>query len=239
MKTDNKNIIFKQLFDKDSSTYTYLLADTISKEGILIDPVREQYERDMELINELGIKLKYTLETHAHADHITAADQIRKETGAKAVAGKESGVDCADILVGEADTLEFGGLTIKVIATPGHTKGCISYFINGLVFTGDTLFIRGTGRTDFQGGSARDLFNSVTKRLFSLPDETVVYPGHDYKGRTASTIAEEKKFNPRLKSGITEDEFVELMNNLDLPYPKKIHEAVPANLKCGKETMGV
>ncbi|MCB0390054.1 MAG: MBL fold metallo-hydrolase [Bdellovibrionales bacterium] len=228
-----KNMIFRQLFDQDSWTFTYLLADPLTKEAIMIDPVYEKAERDLTLIRELDLKLKYTIETHTHADHITGAAKISAATGAKKVAGKQSGAVCADILVDDGDTLEFGPYIVKCISTPGHTDGCMSYYVSGSLFTGDALFVRGNGRTDFQQGSPERLFESITQKIYSLPDETIIYPAHDYKGHSFSTVEEEKKFNPRINETVTLDQFVKTMNGLNLPDPKKIHEAVPANLVCG------
>ena len=228
-------MIFRQLFDEDSSTFTYLLADPQTKEGILIDPVKEKFDRDLQIIKELGVKLKYTLETHVHADHITASSDFRKRTESQSVISENSGVTCADIYLADGDVLEFGQYKIKAFHTPGHTNGCMSYFIENMVFTGDTLLARGTGRTDFQSGSAEDLFSSIVNKLYSLPENTLVYPGHDYKGWTCSSIGEEKNFNPRVKAGTSKDEFVNIMSNLNMGLPKKIHEAVPANLVCGQE----
>jgi glyoxylase-like metal-dependent hydrolase (beta-lactamase superfamily II) len=229
-------MVFRQLFDTETSTYTYLLADNKSKEAIIIDSVKENVERDLHLIQELGLRLIYTIETHIHADHITGAGDLSLRTGAKRVVPKNSQVECADILLADGDELKFGDCNIKAIHTPGHTDTCTSYLIDNMVFTGDALFIRGNGRTDFQNGSAEALYDSITKKLFTLPDDTFVYPGHDYKGMNLSTIKEEKQFNPRIKIGTTKDEFINTMNTLKLVNPKKIQEAVPANLKCGKET---
>lgn len=229
--------IFRQLFDEATWTYTYLIADPDSLEGILIDPVDEKAERDLSLIKELGIKLKYTMETHTHADHITGASLISQQTGAKKVVGKRSGAECADVFVDDGDILEFGRYKVKALSTPGHTDGCTSYVVEDKAFTGDALFVRGTGRTDFQQGSAEVLYDSIYNKLFSLPEDTFVYPGHDYKGATVSTIREEKLFNPRVKVGITKQQFAETMKNLKLANPKKIHEAVPANLKCGQKDL--
>jgi glyoxylase-like metal-dependent hydrolase (beta-lactamase superfamily II) len=191
------NSIFYQLFEHDSSTYTYVIADPITKEAAIIDPVHETVERDLKLIDELGLKLKYVLDTHVHADHITGASEIRKRTGARSALGAGAGVDCADIPLNDGQELQLGSLTIKALATPGHTDSCMSYVCDGRVFTGDALLIRGTGRTDFQKGSSDRLYDSIYQRLFTLPDDTQVYPGHDYRGQTASTIGLEKKHNPR------------------------------------------
>jgi len=228
------NLVFRQMFDYDTWTYTYLLYNSKSKEGILIDTVKEQVERDIKQINELGIKLKYNLETHVHADHITGADDIRQRTKAEVVYGAGSRVPCADISAKDGEELTFGDFTIKVLSTPGHTNGCTSYYIEGMVFTGDAMLIRGCGRTDFQDGSADTLYESVNQKLFTLPDETLVYPAHDYKGMRVSTIWEEKKYNPRLGGGKSKPAFIEIMNNLNLAKPKRIDVSVPANMKCGK-----
>lgn len=233
-----RGYIFRQLFDTSgSSTYTYLLADPSSKEAVLIDPVREMVERDLAVVDELGLKLKYALNTHCHADHVTATGEMKKRVpGLKSMIAKASGARADEHLV-HGDVVSFGdaenALHVEVRATPGHTDGCISFVFDNMVFTGDALLIRGCGRTDFQGGSSAKLYESVHSQLFSLPDDTLVYPAHDYKGRTMSTIGEEKKHNPRLGGGKTEAEFIEIMSKLDLAYPKRIDEALPLNLKCG------
>ena len=226
-------MLFRQLFDLESSTYTYVLGDEKTKNSIIIDPVLEQKERDLGLLSELGLQLKYIFETHVHADHVTSAGELRKATGAKICAGASTNLECADFLLKDNEDLDLDSLKIRTILTPGHTDGCTSYYIDGMVFTGDALMIRGCGRTDFQQGSPETLFESVREKLFSLPNETLVYPGHDYKGRTCSSIAEEKAHNPRLKLNNTQEQFAEIMNNLNLPNPKQIDRAVPANLKCG------
>ena len=231
--TININLIFRQLFDYDTWTYTYLLADPVTKEGVLIDSVKEKVERDLKLIEELGISLKFVLETHVHADHITGADDIRKATGAKVVYGAFAQVPCADVNAKDGDTLKFGKISIKIISTPGHTDGCTTYYIDDMIFTGDTLLIRGCGRTDFQQGSSDALYHSVTQKLFTLPKNTKVFPAHDYKGNEMSTIEEETKFNARLGEGKTNEMFNDIMENLNLAKPKRIDEAVPANMKCG------
>ncbi len=227
-------ILFRQLFEKSSSTYTYLLADPESQEGILIDPVKETIERDLKLLKELNIALKYILDTHVHADHITSSSELKEKTGAQIVLGKATNVECADILLADQEELKFGGLTIKAIATPGHTNGCTSYLCESYLFSGDTLLIRGNGRTDFQEGSSETLFHSVREKLFTLPDSTIVFPGHNYDGHLMSTIGEEKAHNPRLGLNKSFEEFKEIMENLNLAEPKKIDIAVPANLKCGR-----
>ena len=223
----------RQLFDAETSTYSYLLWDAKTREAALIDSVDTQIERDLQLIKELELDLKYTLETHIHADHITASGKIRQKLGSKAVVHRNSESDCADILLADGDSIRLGEQEIRVVETPGHTDTCISYSIDGAVFTGDALLIRGCGRTDFQAGDAGKLYDSIHDKLFSLPDSTVVYPGHDYRGFRASTIGEEKTHNPRLGNNRPKQEFVDLMNSLELDPPEKIAEAVPGNLECG------
>jgi len=226
-------IHFRQLFDPDTSTYTYILGDPIAREAVIIDPVREQAERDLQLLRNLGLSLKAVLETHVHADHVTGASDLAERTGAETVVSRHGGAPCADRQVGDGDTVVFGGEVIRVIATPGHTPGCVTYHWRDRIFTGDALFIGGCGRTDFQGGDAATLYRSVTRKLFPLPDETLVYPGHDYNGRCVTSIGQERQSNPRL-GGTSEAEFVALMEGLNLPEPKRIHEAVPANQRCGR-----
>ncbi|MFW7380653.1 MAG: MBL fold metallo-hydrolase [Oligoflexus sp.] len=228
------SIIFYQLFEAQSSTYTYLLADPETKEAVLIDPVVENLERDIKWVHESGVKLKYVLDTHVHADHITAANELRQRLGVKTAVSSGSKVSCADILLEDGQELEFGQKTIRAITTPGHTDSCMSYYTEGMVFTGDALLIRGCGRTDFQQGSSEKLYDSVHQKLFTLSDDTIVYPGHDYRGLTASTIGMEKKYNPRLGLDKTKADFVKIMAELKLANPKKIAEAVPANMACGK-----
>lgn len=224
-------MFMRQLFDPESCTYSYLLADDVSKDAVLIDSVREQAERDLKLIDELGLKLRYVLETHTHADHVTGAAVLRARTGARTVTAS-SEVVCADIHVKNGDLLMVGETQVQVLATPGHTDDSVSYLVGNSVFTGDALFIRGTGRTDFQNGNAAALYESITNVLFQLPDDTLVFPGHDYRGQTVSTIGEEKRLNPRL-AGKSRSEFITIMNDLHLPDPKKLAEAVPANRACG------
>ncbi len=230
-------MIVRQLFDAETFTYTYLVADEESGQAALIDPVLEQIDRDLLLIRELGLTLAYVLETHVHADHVTAAGVLRDRTGAKTVAGAR-GAPCADMAVRHGDAIALGGLTIRVLETPGHTDDSLSFHVPGMVFTGDALFIRGTGRTDFQNGDAGTLYDSITRVLFVLPDATVIYPGHDYKGRTTSTVAEEKAHNPRV-AGKTRDEFVQILGSLGLPPPKKLAVAVAANRACGRVEVAV
>lgn len=231
----HSNLIFRQMFEKETSTYSYLLADAYTKEGILIDPVVETMTRDLKLLDELDIKLKYILDTHVHADHVTSSSSIKNATGAQVVLGKATGVECCDILLEDQQEIQFGEFKLKALSTPGHTNGCTSYLVENMVFTGDTLLIRGNGRTDFQEGSPERLYKSIKEKLFTLPDETLVYPGHNYAGLQVSSIAEEKKHNPRIGGGKTVEEFSQIMNNLNLPHPKKIDIAVPANLRCGQE----
>ena len=225
----------RQLFDPASSTYTYLLWDTQTREAALIDSVREQIERDSVLIRELDLDLKYLLETHIHADHITGAGELRKRFGAKAIVHRNSETDCADILVDGGERLMIGGSSIEVMFTPGHTNTDISFLIDGAVFTGDSLLIRGSGRTDFQSGDAGAAYDSITEKLFTLSDDTLVYPAHDYHGHTVSSIGEEKAFNPRLGNQASREEYVQLMDSLVLDKPKLIDKAVPGNLACGLE----
>ncbi|TGJ99547.1 MBL fold metallo-hydrolase [Leptospira semungkisensis] len=229
-----KDILFYQLFEEQSSTYTYLIADLQTKEAAIIDPVWETAERDLKLIRELGLRLMYILETHIHADHITGASELRKNTMAKTAASALSEVDCADILLEDGQVISLGEKEIKAISTPGHTNACMSFIFEGMVFTGDSLLIRGTGRTDFQGGSSSKLYESITQKLFSLPDETQVYPAHDYHGLSNTTIALEKKLNPRVGANRSAQDFKKIMDELQLATPKKMHIALPANLGCGK-----
>ena len=229
-------MLFRQLFDSESSTYTYLIADEATGAAALIDPVREQLERDLRLIRELGLTLCYALDTHVHADHITAAGDLRERTAAQTVSCVTGGADCASVHLGHGGELRIGGLLLKALATPGHTDDSLSFLCEDLVFTGDALLIRGCGRTDFQNGSPGQLYDSVTQVLFALPDRTRVYPAHDYSGQTMTTIAEERRYNPRL-AGKSREEFIALMNNLRLAPPKKLHVAVPANRACGKDPL--
>lgn len=237
---DAAKLLFRQLFDRTSCTYTYLLADAATRTAVLIDPVDTLIERDMKLLSELDLELRYALNTHAHADHISATGLLKQKLPSlKSVIGKASTAK-ADILVSAGDTVAIGDhFQLQVIGTPGHTEGCVSYYLPageghpGMVFTGDSLLVRGCGRTDFQGGSSLALYQSVKGRLFTLPGDTVVYPAHDYLGMTASTIAEEIAHNPRLGKNKTVEDFQDIMTNLKLSYPKMFDIAVPANLNCG------
>lgn len=229
-------VVLRQLFEKESSTYTYLLIDPDTNKALLIDPVLETVERDVEVIQQLGLQLELAINTHCHADHITGTGKLKALLpGLKSGIAEASGAK-ADILYKHGDEIVVGGIRLTVRATPGHTSGCISYVLEDLggkaaVFTGDALLIRGCGRTDFQEGSAETLYDSVHTQLFTLPDDTLVYPAHNYKGLTVSTIGEEKQHNPRLTK--PKDEFIEIMANLNLPYPNKIDVSLPANLVCG------
>jgi len=229
-----QKIIFRQLFDRTSCTYTYLLACPTTLEGVLIDPVDTLVERDTAIIREMGIKLKYGLNTHVHADHITGTGLLKQQfTGMQSVLSKASGGQ-ADKHVEPGEKITFGSLFLEVRATPGHTAGCVTYVLGeeqGMAFTGDALLIRGCGRTDFQGGSADTLYDSVHSQIFTLPEECLLYPGHDYRGRMTSTVYEEKQFNPRLSHG--KEKFLHIMDTLGLPNPKMLDVAVPANLVCG------
>jgi sulfur dioxygenase len=231
-------MIFRQLFDRETSTFTYLLADETTREALLIDPVREQIERDLQLLSELELKLVHTLETHVHADHIAGSGMLRQRVGSRSIMSEDAGADCADIMARDGQLFEIGAIHIEARKTPGYTDGCISFVVDvpgetKRVFTGDTLLVRGCGRTDFQAGDSGQLFESVHTKLFSLPGETHVFPGHDYRDHAMSTIAEEKQHNPRLGGVRTKDEFQTIMAELNLAQPKRINEAVPANLSCG------
>jgi sulfur dioxygenase len=230
-------MLFRQLFDPTSSTYTYLLADEATRDAILIDPVIDQLDRDLALLDELGLTLRYALDTHVHADHVTAAGTLRARRGAKTVLSERAGVGCADVLVKDGDEIHFGRHAVVVRETPGHTSGCVTYVLDDetMAFTGDAVLIRGCGRTDFQEGDARALYHSVHEKVFSLPDSTLIFPAHDYKGRTATSVAEEKMHNPRLSADRSEEEFVAIMDGLKLPYPKQIDAALPRNVQCGLE----
>ncbi|MEA3413440.1 MAG: MBL fold metallo-hydrolase [Pseudomonadota bacterium] len=223
----------RQLFDADSSTYTYLLWDLGSREAALIDSVREQVDRDARVVEELGLDLRYLLETHIHADHVTGSGNLRERFGAKVAVHRNSGSECADVLLGDGDVIRVGGECVGVLHTPGHTDTDVSFSIPGAVFTGDALLIRGSGRTDFQSGDPGVAWDSITGKLFTLPEDTVVYPGHDYSGQTSSTIGEERASNPRLGGGKTREAYIAIMNAMDLPRPRLIDEAVPGNLSCG------
>lgn len=229
-------MIFRQLFDGGSSTYTYLLADEESQEALLIDPVYEQVLRDLALIEELGLRLKLVLDTHCHADHVTGAWRLKQLTGCRIGIARDAGVEHSDIELDDGDMIGVDGVGLEVRSTPGHTSGCLTFVTTdqSMAFTGDCLLIRGCGRADFQQGDAATLFRSITDRIFSLPDACKIYPAHDYHGRTSSTIGEEKAFNPRAGGGADERDFVGYMEAMQLPHPKKLDIALPANLRSGK-----
>ena len=228
-------LIFRQLFDLQSSTYTYLLACSETREAVLIDSVFEQVRRDAALIRELDLHLLYTIETHVHADHVTGATMHKRGCGSRITVPALSGASGADIYVTDGQFITFGRHRLEARGTPGHTNGCMTYVLDDgtMAFTGDCLLIRGTGRTDFQQGDARALYRSVHRRIFSLPDECLLYPGHDYRGLTATSVTEEERFNPRLGGALSEDDFAGYMQNLKLAHPKQMAVAVPANLRCG------
>ncbi|MGY1490040.1 MBL fold metallo-hydrolase [Methylobacillus pratensis] len=228
--------MFRQLFDQESSTYTYLLGDEASKEALLIDPVDSGLHHYLTLLEQYGLVLKYSLETHVHADHITASGLLRQETNTLTGIGSRCNALPADLQLQHGDQLSLGQHIIHVLATPGHTAGSVSYLVDDRVFTGDSLLINGCGRTDFQGGDAGALYDSITQKLFTLPDETLVYPGHDYQGYRISAIGQEKAINPRL-AGKSRDEFIAIMQALDLPKPEMIDIAVPANRRLGIESL--
>jgi sulfur dioxygenase len=226
-------MIFRQLFEPLSSTYTYLLACEATGQAVLIDPVVNSVERDLGVLGALGLSLAYTLDTHVHADHITGARELKVRTGCRIAMPAMDRLPCTDVGLQDGVPLQVGSLALLPLHTPGHTDGHFAYQVGERVFTGDALLIDGCGRTDFQNGSAADLYRSIHDKLFSLPDEQLVYPGHDYQGRQVSSIGQEKARNPRLGQGRSLAEFVALMAELKLPYPKFIDHAVPGNRQCG------
>lgn len=227
-------LIFRQLFDVTSSTYTYLLGD--AGEAVIIDPVFENARRDAALLRELGLRLVATLDTHVHADHVTGAWLLKQRCGSAILLSRASTAANADRLLAHGDRVGFGARHLEVRATPGHTGGCLTYVLDDqrMAFTGDSLLIRGCGRTDFQEGSAPMLYRSVREQILSLPPECLLYPAHDYRGLTVTSVAEEKRYNPRLGGDVNADDFAGYMNNLGLPHPKQMDIAVPANLRCGR-----
>jgi sulfur dioxygenase len=238
-------MLFRQLFDQVSSTYSYLLADERTREAVLIDPVFEQHGRDAALLRELELSLLFTLDTHCHADHVTGAWLMKNALGCKVGMSREYQAENVDVPLADGDVVRFGAQTLEVRATPGHTAGCLSFVLRDpaaggrtMVFTGDALLVRGAGRTDFQQGDPRRLFRSIREQLFTLPDDCAVYPAHDYEGRTSSTIGEERRLNPRIGGGAREEDFVGYMRNLGLPHPKQLAIAVPANLRGGRPEPG-
>lgn len=226
-------MIFRQLFEPISSTYTYLLGCEKTGQAILIDPVIATMDRDIQELQRLGLKLAYSVDTHVHADHITAALELKKAVGSRIAAPVNEQVPCADVNLEDGKPFQVGSIALHPLHTPGHTSGHFAYALKDRVFTGDALLIEGCGRTDFQQGDADALYQSVRGKLFSLPDETIVYPAHDYKDRYVSSIAQERKRNPRLGQDKTLEEFRDIMANLNLPYPKFIDYAVPGNKQCG------
>ncbi len=229
-------LVFRQLFDAPSSTYTYLLGDSDSGEAVFIDPVYENERRDLALLRELGLRPFATLDTHVHADHVTGAWLLKQRCGSQILLSEHSGAANADRLLHHGDRVAFGARHLEVRATPGHTSGCLSYVLDdhSMAFTGDSLLIRGCGRTDFQQGSPARLYRSVKEQILSLPSTCLLYPGHDYRGLTVTSVGEEQRFNPRLGGDTDEADFAGYMNNLGLPHPKLMDIAVPANLRCGK-----
>ena len=225
-------IYFRQLFDTSSSTYTYLLGDMTH--AVLIDPVKEQVTLYLSLLEELGLKLHCVLETHVHADHITGAALLREHTGAQIMLSRHAGNQCADVQLQDGDHVVFGSESIAVLETPGHTAGCLSYLWRDRLFTGDALMIGTCGRTDFQGGDAGTLYDSITQKIWPLPGETLIYPGHDYQHKHVSSVEQERESNARL-TGKSRDEFIAIMSGLNLPMPRLIDQAVPANRNCGME----
>lgn len=232
-------MIFKQLFEPISSTYTYLLGCRETGQAVLIDPVLPAWQRDLEELNRLGLKLAFTLDSHIHADHITSARKLKMETGSRIAHPAIDNLACADTPMEEGGRFELGEIRIDPLFTPGHTDGHHAYRVGDRVFTGDALLIDGCGRTDFQNGDALTLYRSVHDKLFALPEDTLVYPGHDYKGRRVSSIGQEKTRNPRLGGDMPLEEFVKIMAELNLDYPKFIDHAVPGNRECGKCPDGV
>ena len=225
-------MIFRQLFDSVSGTYSYLLASRAGGEALILDPVLEKADRYCQLLRELDLRLVKAVDTHLHADHVTGLGELRDRTQCITIMGEQSKADVVSMRVSDGDHVTIEGLSLDVMYTPGHTDDSYSYLMGDRVFTGDTLLIRGTGRTDFQNGSSRSQYDSIFNRLLKLPDETLVYPAHDYKGDTVSTIGEEKRYNPRLQVRSV-DEYIELMASLKLPNPKMMDVAVPANMHVG------
>jgi glyoxylase-like metal-dependent hydrolase (beta-lactamase superfamily II) len=226
-------MIFRQLFEPVSSTYTYLIGDETAGQAVLVDPVLPTWQRDLAAVNELGLKLAYTLDTHIHADHMTAAATLKREAGSKIANPAMDRLPCTDVGIEEGKPFQVGNLTFHALHTPGHTDAHFAYVLGDRVLTGDALLIDGCGRTDFQNGDAATLYHSVTRKLFTLPEEMLVYPAHDYQHRHVSSIAQERARNPRLGGGRTVEEFKKIMTELKLAYPKFIDYAVPGNRQCG------
>ena len=225
-------MLFHQLFDKSSSTYTYLIASAKGREALIIDPVLENIDRYIKLLNELDLKLVKVIDTHIHADHITGASKLKDQTNCTTIMGEQTPANAVDLEVKDEEIIKLDQIEIKALYTPGHTSDSFSFLINDYLFSGDTLLINGTGRTDFQNGSAKDAYNSIFNKLLKLPEKTLLYPAHDYNGEKVSSIGKEKKFNPRLQVS-SENEYAEIMNNLNLPEPKMMNVNVARNIKLG------
>jgi len=225
-------MIFKQVFDKKTSTYTYLIASSKGREALIIDPVLDNINEYISLLNELDLKLVKVIDTHIHADHITGASKLKEQTNCTTIMGEQTPADTLDLKVKDEEIIKLDQIEIRALYTPGHTSDSFSFLMNDYLFSGDTLLINGTGRTDFQNGSAKDAYNSIFNKLLKLPEKTLLYPAHDYNGEKVSSIGKEKKFNPRLQVS-SENEYVEIMNNLNLPEPKMMDVNVARNIKLG------
>jgi glyoxylase-like metal-dependent hydrolase (beta-lactamase superfamily II) len=225
-------MIFKQVFDKKTSTYTYLIASSIGREALIIDPVLDNINEYISLLNELDLKLVKVIDTHIHADHITGASKLKNQTSCTTIMGEQTPANAVDLKVKDEEIIKLDQIEIKALYTPGHTYDSFSFLMNDYLFSGDTLLINGTGRTDFQNGSAKDAYNSIFNKLLKLPEKTLLYPAHDYNGEKVSSIGKEKKFNPRLQVS-SENEYAEIMNNLNLPEPKMMNVNVARNIKLG------
>ena len=225
-------MIFKQVFDKKTSTYTYLIASSKGREALIIDPVLDNINEYISLLNELDLKLVKVIDTHIHADHITGASKLKEQTNCTTIMGEKTPAEAVEIKVKDEEIIKIDQIELKALYTPGHTSDSFSFLMNDYLFSGDTLLINGTGRTDFQNGNAKDAYNSIFKKLLKLPEETLLYPAHDYNGKKVSSIGDEKKFNPRLQI-TSENEYIEIMNNLNLPEPKLMDINVARNIKLG------
>ena len=225
-------MIFKQVFDKKTSTYTYLIASSKGREALIIDPVLDNINEYINLLNELDLKLVKVIDTHIHADHITGASKLKEQTNCTTIMGEQTPADTLDLKVKDEEIIKLDQIEIRALYTPGHTSDSFSFLMNDYLFSGDTLLINGTGRTDFQNGSAKDAYNSIFNKLLKLPEKTLLYPAHDYNGEKVSSIGKEKKFNPRLQVN-SENEYIEIMNNLNLPEPKMMDVNVARNIKLG------
>jgi glyoxylase-like metal-dependent hydrolase (beta-lactamase superfamily II) len=225
-------MIFKQVFDKKSSTYTYLIASSKGREALIIDPIIENVDKYITLLNELDLKLVKVIDTHIHADHVTGASKLKNQTQCVTIMGNHTPAEAVDIKIKDEETIQLDQLTVKALYTPGHTSDSFSFLMDNYLFSGDTLLINGTGRTDFQNGDAKESYNSIFNRLLKLPDETLLYPAHDYNGEKVSTIGKEKKMNPRLRVNNV-NEYIEIMNNLNLKKPNEIDFNIASNLKMG------